>query len=504
MKRVWWVFAAAVALYLPTVRYSYVQDDMLIIRNNAATHGVGAALRALDEPYWPPPSRGGMYRPLTTLSFGVDWSISGARPGWFHFMNALWHGLACALVVLVLARWLPESAAFVAGLIFAVHPVHVEGVANLVSRGELFAAVGMLGAVLAARQHRWALAVACAAAAMLSKEHAVITGVVILLDDWLQSPGARRYPTGFYVAIAGLTISFLGAWLVVGVSGDVAPPFFGATVGQRLAIGLPAVWRAATLLVWPADLVADYHPEVIPVRSGLSLPAVAGAFVVVAVPYLAWWARRRAPALAFAAAVAALAYLPTSNLLFASGVVLAERSLYLPVLLSATAAGYGFMWLERHWEARRAGLVVGLVVLVLAGRSYLRLPVWRDNKTFLLTLLAQHPESYRAHRWAAHVLAEVGDTAGALREFTRADSIFPRDPSVQGAHALVLLESGDTTGVAALAERARRVMPRQLLAVRAQFLIDLARGDRARARALADSALVWFPWEREWYRHYLQ
>jgi len=156
-------------------------------------------------------------------------------------MNALWHGLAAVLFVLVAARWLPPVPAAGAGLVFAWHPLHVEAVASLVGRAELLVAVGILGAVLAARRGRWALAVLCAALAMFSKEHGVITGVVILLDKWLQPPDDRPYPRGFWVALGLVTLGFLAAWLAVGwvEANDSAAAFFGTGVWRRLTMALP-------------------------------------------------------------------------------------------------------------------------------------------------------------------------------------------------------------------------------------------------------------------------
>lgn len=495
------VSAAAVALYLPTARYGFVQDDRAVIARSPAAHSIGAAVRAFDDPYWPLPAGGEFYRPLTILTFAVDWTLSGGRPGWFHLMNALWHGLAAVLVVLVVARWLPERAAMAAGLVFALHPVHVEGVANIVSRAELLATVGILGAVLAARRGRWAAAVLCAALAMLSKEHGVVTGVVILLDDWLRPPGARRYPAGVYVALGATTVAYLGLWAAVGraATADVATPFLGAGSFGRLAVALPAILRAAGLLVWPADLSVDYGPQVIPVGAGLSLAAAGGALVVLGVPAAAWYYRRRAPVVAFALLLAALAYLPTSNLLFPSGIVLAERNLYLPVFAVAAMVGWGVVWAGARWDGRRAGAVLAVFVLALAARSSLRLPSWRDNRSFLVTLLEEHPESARGHASAAAVLAGMGDTAGARREYALADALYAGDPHLDGAHAFFLLGVGDTAAAAPLAERARRVLPRQRMALRVQFLLARGRGDRARALALADSAGRWFPWERQWY-----
>ena len=510
MKPLFFVFAVAVALYLPTARYGFVQDDRAIVAANPAAHTIGAAVRGFSSAYWPPPSEAGLYRPLTILSFALDWTLSGGRAGWLHVMNALWHGLAAVLVVVVLSRWLPGAGAVAAGLIFALHPVHVEGVASLVSRAELLAAVGLLGAIVAARRKWWVAAVALAAMAMLSKEHGIVVGVAILLDDWLQGPAPEsgRYPTGFYLGLAGLTLGFLGVWTTIGRQGaaDVAAPFIGAGTAARLAVAGPAILTAARLLVWPLPLSADYGPQVItvPDGAGISFAAVGGALVAVGVPALAWWCRRRAPAITLAGAVAALAYLPTSNLLFPSGVVLAERNLYLAAILPATAVGVGAVWVRTRWGWRPMIYAILALSLFAGARSVLRLPAWKDNRTLVLTLLAEHPESARAHASAAGVLAGVGDTTAARRQYEVADSLFPRDPHVDGARAFFLFGLGDTAAAASLAARARSRWPRSQPALRTQFLLARQRGEVEKALAIADTAGRWLPYERSWYLQYLQ
>ena len=193
-------------------------------------------------------------------------------------------------------------------------------------------------------------------------------------------------------------------------------------------------------------------------RTGVSLAAVAGAAVAVAVLALGFGCRRRWPALSFAALAAALCSLPTSNLFFASGVVLAERNLYFAVLLVAVAVGYAVAYGERRWGSRRTTVAVMALALVLAAGSFARLRAWRDNRAFLLTLLVDHPESYHAHASAAAVLAGLGDTAGARREYARAESLFSGDPHLTAAHALYLVSLGETTAAAALAVRARELL----------------------------------------------
>jgi len=500
------VFVAAVALYLPTARYGFVQDDRAVIASNPAAHSIGAALRAFDDPYWPRETGAGLYRPVTILSYAVDWTVSGGRPGWLHLMNALWHGLATVLLVMLLARWLPTLGAVAAGLVFAWHPVHVEAVASLVGRAELLAAVGILGAVLAARRGQWALAVLCAAVAMFSKEHGVIAGVIILLDRWLHTSDEPPYPAGFWIALAIVTIGFLAAWFGFGWVGenDAAAVFYDRGTWGRLAIALPAVLRAALLLIWPASLSVDYNPQVLPARVGMSIPAVLGFVIMVGIPALALWCRRRAPAISFAACVAALSYLPTANLFFSSGIVLAERNLYLAVVLPAVFVGWAATWLAARRGLRPTAVAVAIVAIGCGWRSSARLPAWRDNRSQLVTLLADHPESYRAHASAAAVLAGAGDTAGARHEYQQADSLFAEDRYLNGANAIFLIGIGDTAAAVPLVDRGRRSRAGERMTLRAEFLLELARGHRTQAAAIADSASRRFTGERNWYLQFRQ
>jgi protein O-mannosyl-transferase len=495
------VFATGVAIYLPTAHYGLVQDDRAVVGANPRAQSVVAALRAFNQPYWPTQSGGEYYRPLTVLSYAVDWTLSNGRPGWLHVASGLWHGLACVLVTLVLAHWMSPAAATAAGVVFALHPVHVEAVAGLVGRAEVLAAAGILGAVLCARRRWWAASVACAAAAMLSKEHGVVAGVVIVLDRWLRGSEEPKYPAALYAALGVVTTAYLIAWYTIGhhATADVAPVFLDAGTGQRLAVALPAVLRAARLLVWPAGLSADYSPQVIPAHVGFSGAALGGALIVAGTLTLAWRARRAAPAVSFAAGTASLAYLPTSNLLFPSGIVLAERNLYLPVLLVATLAGVALQRAQSRWPPRRVAVVAAALAATLGWRTLARLPVWRDNRTFLLTLLAEHPESYRAHWSAAAVLAGLGDTAAARSEYTRADSLFDGDPHLDASRAFFLLSLSDTAGAGPLVARARSRIASEPIALRAQFLLMKRRGDAAGAAVLADSVRTRLPWEAPWY-----
>jgi hypothetical protein len=102
------------------------------------------------------------------------------------------HVGASVAVAVLAGRWAGASAALLAGMLFAVHPVHVEGVAYVVGRSELMGGLFALLAVYAAVERdsvAWsAVAVALAA---LSKENAAVAPALIA---WVWLVGLRPAP----------------------------------------------------------------------------------------------------------------------------------------------------------------------------------------------------------------------------------------------------------------------------------------------------------------------
>jgi len=128
----------ALLIYLPALRNGFALDDITIVRDNFRIHSLSTLPQALSLPYWY--EEGHLYRPLTTLSFAIEWAVGGGSPLVFHALNILWHTVVTILLVRLALRWWPPLAAGAAGLFFALHPVHAETVANIVGRSELVCA----------------------------------------------------------------------------------------------------------------------------------------------------------------------------------------------------------------------------------------------------------------------------------------------------------------------------------------------------------------------------
>ncbi len=421
----------------------FALDDGPIVERNPVAHDVGAAAHAFLSPYWPPEHQAGQWRPLVILSFAAGWSVSGGSPAWLHAENVLWHAAVTALLVPVLAAFVPLTAALAGGLVFAVHPVHVEAVANLVGRAELMTAFFLLAAILAARGVRRrraaarptlgaeALLLVAVAAALLSKEHAAVAVALLALDE-LATPGepAAGLPRRDYAAVLVLTV----VWLLVRrhVEGGlsfraVAPTFFGLGASARISTMLPVVFVLLRLLVWPFDLSPDYHPRVVERLDHPTPEGVAGALVLIALVGLTLITWRRHRTVSAGLWFIGIAWLPTANLLFPTGIVIAERTLYLATVGVALLAAAGADLIARHKGPRFAVIAAALVALPLAARTVTAVPAWKDNRSLVLSALLHHPESYRVHATAARVYRRLGAPAAALREYRIADELYPLD-----------------------------------------------------------------------------
>src|SRR3989442_694240 len=184
------VAACAVIVYLGALWNEFVWDDQVIVLGNPLVQTWAGLATAFASPYWPPFVGGYLYRPLTLLTYVLDWHIGGAA--WFHAVNLLWHAGVSALVAVLARRWAGDAAALVAGMLFAVHPVHVEAVANVVGRAELMAAAFTLLAVYAAVEaDRPVWSAVCWALGLLSKEVAVVAPALVVAGWGLLGAGGE-------------------------------------------------------------------------------------------------------------------------------------------------------------------------------------------------------------------------------------------------------------------------------------------------------------------------
>jgi hypothetical protein len=482
----------------------FAWDDIHIVVLNTAIHEWESLPGAIASPYWPVDygRELGLWRPTTTALLGLQHVVSGGAPLLFHTVNVAGHVLASTLVLLLLAELMPLGAALAAALVFAVHPVHVEAVANVVGIAEVASTAALLGACLihvrsgpGARWRSVLLVGLLYAVGFGAKESAVtLPGIVFLID-------AARRRIGFYDLGAYLrdewrtyaVLAVIAAVLLAGrfaVLGSLASPL--GPLGADLLQEIPRIWTLAEvwthyvrLWVFPLDLASDYAPNVIPISLGWHATNTVGALLAMGVLTMTWvaWRRPEARSDVLTARMAAFGVLwfvisisPVSNTVFLSGVLLAERTLYLPSVGLAAATGWLVMRLARE-RPRGAWIALGLALSLAMARTWTRTPTWADNEAMTTALVSQYPQSGRsqwilgdnflargrvsegllAYRAAIDVLGthyqvvtEISKQLVAMRRYRAAEVLLsiaarnePRFPLAWGMLAFIRAEYGD-------------------------------------------------------------
>lgn len=508
------VGALAFALYLPALGNGFAYDDVPLIPGDPRIHSFEGLGAILFRPYWVGAGEElALYRPLTTLSFALDWMVSGGAPAWFHFTNVLWHVVVCVLAVLLLCRIFGAVAALAGGALFAVHPVHVEAVANVVGRSELIAAALFLAACLIwdrrSGDHPTMRVVIAITAlfflALMAKESAVMLPASLLLLDFargrlrlVHGGGAeytrRNLPAFITLSIAlciyiGLRMRALG-----GFATPALHPAAEAVDGRLdlLMMAFQAWPEYVRLLFFPKTLLIDYGPQVIRPADGGA--AALGALVLLG---LFTWAMiavvRGRSGLVIALAWFPITILPVSNLIIPVGVLVAERTLYLPSLaisLGVAATMETVLLRERSilWP-RVTALAVTVAVLFLGVRSLQRIPEWESTERIFAALVRDRPDSYRGHWYMGRVAREAGDYHAAVAHFQEAVRLWPHRERLVIDAAATAAQAGMLVEARSVAEIAARHWPENIDAQRILAGVSLDLGDPTTARAAVQAGL---------------
>jgi len=383
----------------PAIRNEFVADDQWVVANRKMLEHPSSVGALLKEPYWPASFGGVMWRPAVMSSWAIDYRVSSS-PHWFHAINIVWAALAAALFAVLACELGGPVVGLITGLLFAVHPVHVEAVANVVGRAELMAASGyalaLVCAIRAEQRRSYLIGVALGATlAIGSKEIAVtLPAAVVLLHL------ARRAPWQVVwrplVAASVPIVAYLLVHEFVGIrtfyGGGLAVGLEHLNLFQRTwaMVALSLEWWR--LFLFPAHLSADYSPGELTVSTAFTVWHLIGVLFWIGLGTLAWKTRRTIPGIAIGLAWVAITISPAANVVMPSEFLIAERTLYLPsfgVVFALASAAVAL----RSPQLRMA--LVAIAVVAGAARSIARVPAWHDDEMHYQALRREAPRSYR-------------------------------------------------------------------------------------------------------------
>ena len=418
----------AFLLYANTIKNKFALDDFTVIRDNSI---VSKGVSAIPEVFATPYRRGwfittnDLYRPLSLAMFATEWTVFDKEPGGMHLMNILVFAGCVIFLFLFLDAFFERkrtAVAFIAALLFALHPIHTEVVANIKSRDELlcfFFAFLSLNIYMkymdTGKMQQLVLGALCFLLSFFSKE-TVVTMVVIIPVIFFFYHNKDKSRAGLISLSAGaMAVIFLAVRYAVLSKYNANSTSEVSFMDNFLTIPPSAASRLATeililgdyikLLFVPYPLICDYSYNSIPfVTFGniwviLSLLFYAGLAVYAIMRFL----KDKRDPYAFAIFFFLVTISLFSNILLTIGSPMAERFVFF--------ASVGFclvvaLVIDRFLAAPAATAVASLsntkvlaiiipVCLVYAAISFNRNKDWYDNETLFTADVEKAPNDSR-------------------------------------------------------------------------------------------------------------
>ncbi len=461
------VVSASLLPYLNILGNGFAFDDEgLVLKNEEFSEGQ-PLLRALRVPFWPGKPGAGLYRPLTQMLFSLGRHLWGANPMPYHALTVILHVLATLAAWVLLRQICGPRAAIVGALLFAVHPIHTEAVAPIAGTCELLAGLfGFLGYNLWLKQRGWRTNLAAGsllALAVASKENAAAWFLLILANQAriLPIPGAQgAFQRGtdrlrsflrkdtlllFLPSVPYwvMRLKVLGRLLGITDPSQMENPLRQVDVVLRIATALWVQVKYLFLVAYPSKLSPSYGQWAIePLRSLLTWKFFA-ALALVAAFIALWVVSARSPRTRWCLGAYALLHLPTANIIFATGTIMAERLMYTP-----TVALFGLLGLaagslaSRFAQGKTLGAVLFALLLGAFGlRTWDRNRDWKNDLTLFAEATRTQPRCAKAWHNLGAALSSAGRYEEAQHAYEKSLEILPDyvSPMCGLSHSLVMM-----------------------------------------------------------------
>jgi hypothetical protein len=293
------VFLVGVGTYLHTVQYWFVATDSLTLIETSRIRTVTDFVQIFTQPLMHGSGFTDValfYRPLSSLSYAVGYSLWGVSPGGYHLTNVVLHAVAAVLVAITIREMTTRPAVgYLSGVLFTVHPLTVDVVPAIARRQDILVAIFVLATLLlfvrsrrADRPRLFGGAVVAYALALGAKETAlVVPGLVFFWVAVHQE--ASEWRSRIVTALIPM-VPFIGITLVYII---VRVAVLGGLGGYRPGVGSGSVstWVFVPVkyLLWIAQPTTIVKTTLGNLPRPILTIGVVGAVVVGT--GLIWWRR---------------------------------------------------------------------------------------------------------------------------------------------------------------------------------------------------------------------
>ena len=426
------VLAATALAFLPTLGADFTNwDDDVYVTNNPLIKDFSVAntIRTLTT------FHRGLYKPLVLLSFGLEYKLFGLNPAAFHATNLLLHMFNCFLVMWLAMRLTrgKTAVAFVAGLFFGIHPMHVESVAWVAERKDLMYTGLFIGSLLAYLRYRETGSIKAyigsallLVLSLMAKPQGFMLPVALVLVDYYQQ---RKMDRRFIIDKLPHTAIAVGFFSLAMFSMHKADVFFKRpfTLPDNICVACYGMLSYIKRFFLPTDLSAVYpYPHKINGHLPLDF-RMAPAAAVFLILLTLWLARKNRTAvfgiLFFLATLApGLQFLPIAP------TVAFDHYSYLSYFGLLLIAGEVFYLLANREQTKKiAWVALCALALSMGMLSHARAQVWNSSLRFWSDELEKYPEDIIGLNNRAVAYMRLGDLNKSMTDMDHAMRIDPAD-----------------------------------------------------------------------------
>lgn len=455
------IAAVIFVIYFPALRGGFVWDD--------DAHVTAPALRSAHGLWriWAEPGATQQYYPVLHSAFWFERRLWGDATFGYHGINLALHATAAFLFAILLRR-LAIPGAFLAALLFAAHPVHVESVAWISEQKNTLSTIFYLAAALAYLRYQTHRAAGSYLVAFLFFVLALGTKTVtatlpaaLLITTWWQRGRIERrditplLPWFLLGAGAGL----FTAWIerkVIGAEGAA----FDLSALERTLLAGRIVWFYLGKIAWPANLTFIYprwHVAAAELRQWLPLlAALALAVVLVRGRRTAWRAPLAAIGVFVVSLLPVLGFVNVYPFLFS---FVADHFQYLASLPIIALAAAGLTRITAT-SSRIGGVTSVGLVGALAVLAWQQSAIYRDAPTLYRATIARNADCWMAHNnLGKELLAGKTTQREAIACFERALDLRPAYFEARNNLGLALTQTGRPAAAIPHLEAAIRLKP---------------------------------------------
>jgi hypothetical protein len=422
------------ALSAQTLAHDFVFDDHSRI---PFVTNIGSWYEAFVRPSWP----GNLYRPIETVSFLLTERYGAGTAFAYHLGNVLLHFLVTLSVFLLVKQLFDLKRGFICALIFAVHPLHSEVIANISNRSEMLAALGIILSCLfsirlQSASRAWAEVVGLAlstALAVFGKENGVHVALLGPLCVWFLGIHIRPRFAWTVIVIASVVLLYVGIRAIV-LENVLLAGTISAHDNPLVRLSKPLqVWNALCFLGQYIVLsFIPFHisavsgfPKYVPVMAitDTSLASWTYLLVLVLMSTAAVYGFRQRKAYSFWCAWFLLSMVVTSNVVVLIGTIFGDRLAYV-----ATVGSSGVLADLLLRSGRQAGIVLlPLLLSVYFLLAFRAIGYWKDDFTLFKHEAVQSPRNALAHSRYGIELFRQGKWDEAKSELQLALQLFPKN-----------------------------------------------------------------------------